>query len=257
MNTKACSKCGRIFPATLEYFYSDKECRYGVSSICKECRGHKFGIFEKNKPVDGYKICSRCGRNFPYTTEYFYSNGKDLTSSCKECQSKTRKELYYKNHPRVLEYHRNWYTVNIKDDPEYKETAKDKTKKWRIKNQHTESYKETQRIKRQRRTAIKRKLPATYTKNDWHECKNNFDSCCAYCGTKSKKLTQDHFIAVRNGGEYTANNIVPSCQKCNSSKSAHDFFEWYPRQPFYSPEREQKILDYLGYKDGVQQLSIL
>ena len=40
----------------------------------------------------------------------------------------------------------------------------------------------------------------------------------AYCGKKSKKLTQDHVIPVTKDGGYVPENIVPACQPCNSAK---------------------------------------
>ena len=46
----------------------------------------------------------------------------------------------------------------------------------------------------------------------------------------------------------TAKNIIPSCKRCNSSKSNKDFFEWYPQYEYYSKENENFILSYLGYK---------
>jgi hypothetical protein len=52
-------------------------------------------------------------------------------------------------------------------------------------------------------------------------------------------------------------NIIPSCMKCNISKNNSDFFIWYPKQPSYSKSREKKILKYLGYKDKIQQLSLI
>lgn len=38
---KYCPRCEREFPATVEYFYSDKWSRSGISSCCKEC-GAKY-----------------------------------------------------------------------------------------------------------------------------------------------------------------------------------------------------------------------
>jgi hypothetical protein len=80
---------------------------------------------------------------------------------------------------------------------------------------------------------------------------------CKQCG-KEEKLTQDHFKALSNNGEYTKNNIIPACINCNSSKNDADFFAWYPKQSFYSKKQELKILKYLNYdpKTKYQQLAI-
>ena len=60
-------------------------------------------------------------------------------------------------------------------------------------------------------------------------------------------LEQEHFIPLSKGGGYSMGNIIPACRACNASKSDKDFFEWYPEYKYYSEERENKILDFLGY----------
>ena len=69
-------------------------------------------------------------------------------------------------------------------------------------------------------------------------------------------LHQEHFIPLSKGGEYTHNNIIPACKSCNSSKQDTDFFEWYPTYEEYNEEREQFILEYLGYIEDTQQLTL-
>lgn len=58
-------------------------------------------------------------------------------------------------------------------------------------------------------------------------------------------LTQDHFLPLSKGGEYTVNNIIPACKNCNCSKQDKDFSEWYSKQEFYRKERELKILEHV------------
>jgi 5-methylcytosine-specific restriction endonuclease McrA len=99
-------------------------------------------------------------------------------------------------------------------------------------------------------------LDSNYTKEQWEECKNTFDNKCAYCG-KNDKLSQEHFVPVSKGGEYTENNIIPSCKSCNSSKNNSNFFDWYPKQEFYSKIREQNILKHLRYDNNTQQLALI
>jgi 5-methylcytosine-specific restriction endonuclease McrA len=57
------------------------------------------------------------------------------------------------------------------------------------------------------------------TETQWAAMKLAYRYRCAYCH-KRKRLTQDHVIPVSKGGTHTANNIVPACQSCNSSKGA-------------------------------------
>jgi 5-methylcytosine-specific restriction endonuclease McrA len=85
-----------------------------------------------------------------------------------------------------------------------------------------------------------------------------FNHKCAYC-ERGEDLRQDHFVPLTKNGEYTHNNIVPACNKCNASKNNSDFFSWYRNKPFYSKDRERRILRYLNYSTNthVQQIALL
>ena len=86
-----------------------------------------------------------------------------------------------------------------------------------------------------------------YSLEDWKDAVLYFRGECAYCGRKqsrSVKLTKDHVVPVSKGGKTVRENIVPSCARCNSSKSDSDMEEWYVRQQFYSEERMNKINDW-------------
>jgi len=37
LDSKTCTTCARELPATLEFFWKNRECKFGVSSACKEC----------------------------------------------------------------------------------------------------------------------------------------------------------------------------------------------------------------------------
>jgi len=83
-----------------------------------------------------------------------------------------------------------------------------------------------------------------YSLEDWKDVMLYFRGRCSYCGRKqsrSVKLTKDHVVPVSKGGKTVRENIVPSCERCNSSKSGSDFEEWYVKQEFYSDDRMKKI----------------
>jgi len=76
METKVCTKCGRKFPATTEYFYSNKKAKYGLHSSCKVCmEEHKRKNFSVREMVgiaiedvrEGFEVgqkvkCTRYGK---------------------------------------------------------------------------------------------------------------------------------------------------------------------------------------------------
>lgn len=48
-------------------------------------------------------------------------------------------------------------------------------------------------------------------------------------------------VPVSKGGKTVRENIVPSCVRCNSSKSDSNMEEWYVKQKFYSDDRKERI----------------
>jgi len=251
---KICTKCKRELPATTYYFSKDKECRFGVCSICKECRGYKF--MEVMKVVDGYKECIVCHKKLPFTREYFYSTGYTLRADCKECASKQSKTKYDENNQHKRQYARDWYQKHCSNNKEYLAKAVIRSTQYSIANRHRQSYKTSLALRSQRRRALAHDLPSTLTVEQWNSIKEHFAHKCAYCG-KDKNLTYDHFIPLKKGGGFTYNNVIPACRNCNSQKSAKDFTSWFRGFKHYSPEREAKILSYLGYVNGIQQLSLV
>jgi 5-methylcytosine-specific restriction endonuclease McrA len=178
--------------------------------------------------------------------EYIEKYNHDYSQNNVEKQREYSKRYYEENKEREIERSKIRYINN-------KKQIKENNKRYRKINK--DKIRIRKRVAEHKRKAKEKLLDYNYSPGDWTNCKNHFNNKCAYCG-KEKVLTQDHFIALSKGGEYTLNNIVPACVNCNSSKSNKDFFEWYPRQPFYNKSREKKILKFLNYNNGhVQQLS--
>lgn len=256
---KTCKKCNRELPLNDTYFYKNKQLKDGFENQCKECRGTSFGK-RKPRPVvgEGMKFCSVCESIYPNTLEFFPSDSqrKDgLSFYCKICTNnanrknynpKKKKEYYDKNVEHIRDKNRRYYILNkdkiINRDRTYKQSDRGKA---------------MIKATRQKRRALSRKLLSYLTTEQWLEKLSAFKYKCAYCGCEHDNLTVDHFVPVSKGGELSISNVIPCCPNCNSSKNKYDFFEWYPRQSFYSKERETFILKHLNYKNGVQQISIL
>lgn len=89
MDVKICIKCGRELPATLKFFFKQKNGKFGIGTRCKECYGYKFRfpIFRREAKA-GCKICTRCGRELFAIPEYFNRNNSGrygLDPVCREC----------------------------------------------------------------------------------------------------------------------------------------------------------------------------
>ncbi|NFI95603.1 HNH endonuclease [Clostridium botulinum] len=233
MESKICTKCERKLP--ISAFYKDKKTKCGYRSQCKEC----------------IKIYNKTGKELKeYNNKYYEEN--------KERLRETRKK-YYEEHKEYFFNHRKKYykdnkTKKLNLSKKWRENNREKvaaySRKW-AKNNLVKI-----RIKNQRRLAKKKQIYANFTEEQWRKIKNAFNNKCAYCG-QELPLSQEHFVPLSKGGEYTLNNIIPSCRHCNSSKCNKDFFDWYPKYEFYSKKREQAILIFLGYKDKKQQLKIM
>jgi 5-methylcytosine-specific restriction endonuclease McrA len=245
--TKVCTRCGIEYPATSEYFYLDKRRKNGLRAKCKLCHskeGKKYYLGNK---------------------EWFNEFCKNHYEENKEEYLKRQSIYRIKNKDKISKYHKEYHAKNrdemlIKSKEKYKkriEYYKEKHRQYSKIFHKTERGKQISNINCQKRHARKKELDATFTIEEWNECKRYFNNKCCYCGNESK-LQQDHFIALSKDGEYTINNIVPACQSCNNSKNDGNFFKWYPRQGFYNKKREQKILRYLNYdaKTKKQQLAL-
>lgn len=268
--TKVCTKCNLEKPLTNEYFSRRSDKKDGFETICKECkREYNKKYWNKNKERLSKKKAEYYQQNkdkfaeynkayrkknrerlIDYNKKYYKENREKLLEQKKGyyTQNKEKKlryrEKYYKiNRDKLIKYARSYYRINKEKIAEYSKGYRDRNRDLR-------------NTIEQRRKAKKRKLPHKFTEENWQETKDYFDNKCAYCGF-DEELTQEHFIPLSKGGEYTVNNIIPACKSCNCSKKDRDFFKWYPEQEFYSKQREKQILEYLNYIDeDIQQLAL-
>ena len=220
---KVCNRCNNKLDITLFRKKPNSEER---KNICKFC--------ERKLKKEGFRYCRECEKIYLATSENFSERNikgrKTLDTLCVNC-----------NRERVS----RWQKEN-----------KEKTNEKIIRYQRTEKGKKATYKKRSKYINKIDSLPNTLTSEQWNLIKEHFKNSCAYCG-QVKRLEHDHVVPVSKNGELTHNNIVPSCRNCNASKGNKDFKEWYKQQPFYSPEREKAILDFLGYKEDKQQLKLI
>jgi len=271
---KICCQCKRELPLDKEHFSIRKDSKDGFKNQCRDCiNKNAKTIYTKN--IDRERERSRIKQrqyiidNPGYSKQYYDNNIEILKSKSHEryvgnnrvktliAQKKYRVEncetvrksnkKYYEKNSEKLDIYRKIYTT----DKDNVENIKRVKALWKHNNKDKICrYSQLRRAKMSSRVA-------TLTLEQWISAKFYFDNKCAYCN-KESTLTQDHFLALSKGGEYTINNIVPSCLSCNSSKRDRDFFIWYPKKDFYSKQRETKILKYLNYnKNKTQQIALI
>lgn len=201
------------------------------------------------------KRCSKCGRAFPQTTEYFVRDNRLLSglgSRCKECnrikcktwwdihpeERKNQNRAYREVHREELNaYNKTYYKAHREERAAYNKTYKD------IHREEQKIYRKnhSERIALSwlRRKAKKRLLPNNFTDIDWKKAKAYFSRHdvvhCAYCGKLpglfyNMRLHKDHYIPLSdprsdNPG-HVAWNIVPACAECNTKKRDRDPHEW-------------------------------
>jgi len=248
--TKICSKCGRELKADTDHFFRKSRNKDGLFASCKECEGKEFTI-----KLSIYKRCSKCKKVKLRNSENFGADkiSKDgYRGQCKECNAKIFKEYRLKNLEKIALNKKKWRENNNKHVNAY-------ARAYRKNNaEQFNGYRTA------RRTRVKQ-LKSTLDHNKWLRIKKEFDYKCAYCGiTETEHMTitgyglaREHFIPLDKGGEFSHDNIIPSCKKCNSSKFNKDFFEWYPTYEYYDKQREKFILKYLKYTtEDTQQLAL-
>jgi len=93
-HTRQCAKCGVVYPLDKYHFDPGKRMPRGFDSVCKQCRGRKFGFRETSAPVNGYLTCKHCAKELPATTDFFYkaNNRKGLNPVCIDCYNRPKKE---------------------------------------------------------------------------------------------------------------------------------------------------------------------
>lgn len=80
---------------------------------------------------------------------------------------------------------------------------------------------------------------------------------CRYCGKyfSDKKMTMDHMYPQGMGGPTITNNLLPSCQKCNSEKSdmTREQYEKYKELEAARKNCKAYLKDLRNYKESIKK----
>jgi len=145
------------------------------------------------------RICSKCGKEFPATRDFFHYNGRGelgLEARCKLCANEHNRDYYLKNTKKVNDRQNKYRRAN----PE-KHTACNKA--WRDKN--LEHVKAQQRayhannLDKARAYYLKKKYGITQEQYD--EMLSSQDFKCAICKRPASKFTKSLHVDHRHGSK--------------------------------------------------------
>jgi hypothetical protein len=277
---KKCTKCGTAFPITLEYFSARKGTRDGLQQQCRCCTSKQKKQYRENNidkiaEINRVYTAKNKEKMKAYKKAYYEANKVEILKkqkndyeAKKEIISERQKCYYQANKEDIKTRVKQWRLENIEKVKKRKQDKKqnialyqrqyyEANKDYYV--NHTKQYRqdnsERLNLYKKLREARKRKLLNDLTAKQWEQIKAAFGDACCYCG-QAKQLTIEHFIPLDRFGEMTINNVLPACSSCNSSKKNKDFFSWYPNHKHYDKHRERKILKFLNYQNGTQQITL-
>lgn len=195
VNTKTCTKCGCIFPATTEYFYAAKTGKFGIAAKCKGCQKEYTKSISDiaTKRAIQWKIDNP--EKHRENTKRYYEQHKE------ECNSRTR-NYYFKNKEWIDAWISLWKTNN-------KEKVTWYTRKRRI---------------------ILMGLEYHHTLDEENNLFEEQNGKCYYCSTDLTaplKKHLEHKIPLVKGGNDTKENLCWACPSCNYKKHVKTEEEYY------------------------------
>lgn len=200
MNYKICTKCGKEFEATVEFFYKRKRGKFGLCFWCKNCmKGYnkKYQI-EHREHLKKY-LKKWCANNVEYSKEY-------------------KKKYYIENIGHIREYR--------KDNADRNKKRRTENKEW--KRQYDKKYRKDNRDERNalaaKREAKKRNQTPDLTEKENQQIINIYK--------KRRGLGPDwhvdHILPLSKGGLHHPDNLQIVVKKFNLEKGAKTNF----RLPF-------------------------
>lgn len=179
----------------------------------------------------GLKKCAHCRKALPVSAFSKRNDGRiGLKSWCRLCVRTWQREYYLAHLDKRRKQHQQYYRNHKAEKRAYRKVYRQahreeivaRTAKYR----QTEQGRAKQRQRKSKRRALKRGLPNTLTEAEWQLSLDFFGNRCAYCGVADVPLAQDHIVPVSAGGGYVMGNIIPVCQRCNSSKNNLPLDTW-------------------------------
>jgi len=198
---------------------------------------------------DGRKTCSKCGKEFLATAQYFHrrrASHDGLNPSCKECVSVWMKEYYYQHREQQLAANKRWHE-------EHREERRAYNRRWREEHREevrawTNQYRQKNPVQRVRRSVSQGMRQALQErKNGRH-----WESLVGYTLDDLIKHLESLFLpgmTWENYGEWHIDHIRPVSSFSFESVEDPEFkkcFALYNLQPLWAKENCRKHTDWDG-----------
>lgn len=192
------------------------------------------------------KTCTKCGRELPATTEFFYAAHEvksGLRGMCKECDLVRHKAYAAANPEKVTKWKADDYARRREDVRAYNadhyaenaETERARRAVYRV--AHLEESRRQDRVyyanNRDKfrvlnnRRRMRERDAGSHTASEIREQYRRQGGRCHWCGDKAGlDYHVDHVIPVSKGGSNGPDNLVIACPTCNlrkGSKLPHEF----------------------------------
>lgn len=250
----------------------DRNAKAGGAWRCNQCMNElhqrRTGALPQKKAVPKNGTSPICDEH--HIPKVWHNNRAHPSGgqwNCPTCHRKRGDKWIEKNPVRKRELNDQWKIENPDKDKASKDHYREKnpekcieagrkfrkenpiksaasSAEWKKKNPEKNAAKE----QRRRASKLNALVPNRPVTSDTEiERKALFDGCC-FCGA-DKKLTLEHMVPLSKGGLHVEENLLGSCKSCNSSKHNHPVEDWFRKQPFFSEQRWQKILEVTATDD--------
>lgn len=197
-------------------------------TICQECIDFEFRY--KSKPYSGLTKKSKpskhqCGLVPKKTKEERAAQNKEYRS-----RPEVKERMRAQDRKRQEKHNARHKTEEGKAKRKaYRETEKAKEihRKYKTSLKGKLTNRKNAGIRKQRLKNMK--LEGDLTVEQWQDIMAQHNYSCAYCNVRFSELipaTIDHVIPMIKGGRHSADNVVPACRSCNSSKGAKPLEEF-------------------------------
>lgn len=197
--SKTCTKCKQIYPATPEFYHRHKGSSDGLAQRCKACRIEDNSAYKAANP------------------EKYRQSNKDYHNKNRQTRNAIRAARYWQDVELSRQKNRDKYPVTA-------EQQKENSRNWRKNNPEKRREQE-----RRRRAQERNVIHEPYSNQD---ILDRWGTDCHYCnlpidleanrqpGAKGwqKSLHLDHVIPIKHGGPDTVENVKPAHGLCNLRK---------------------------------------